>query len=450
MNYSQATAYLDGFVNFERLVPGQHARTVMTLDRVRELARRMGDPQDRFPVLHVAGTKGKGSTCAFADSILRAAGFKTALYTSPHLQTVRERIQINGVMISEADFARLLEQSIPVIEAMRSPPQGERGPTYFEVLTHLAMAWFAEQNVDVAIVEVGLGGRLDATNIVKPLACAITSISMDHQAVLGKTIEEIAREKAGIIKSGVPVVSAPQRPEVLAVIKEYARAAGSRLYQTHAEIEGFAGCGESRTGLRRAIARTMLQGRGEVHAELGLCGAHQAENWAVAVQLADFFCMQHLCAHLSVDVIQRGSRAVEGCGRLEEIVWPGTRCRVILDGAHNDYSLRIILNEVCGTGTGTVVLFGCAKDKDVLSMLKELARIENLGGVVFTQFGSARGESAAELARAWQNLTGKSPAHNPDCRLAIEVAMKFAGDRGTVLVSGSLYLVGAIKDLNTR
>ena len=229
MNYAESIAYLDSFVNLERGALTRAHRAVITLDRVRELAARLGNPQDRFPSLHVAGTKGKGSSCAFAASILRAAGFKTGLYTSPHLQDVRERITVGGALIPPDDFARILTAAQPALETMRLSSQGQRRPTYFEILTHLAFAWFAEQAVDVAVVEVGLGGRLDATNILLPHACAITSISRDHMAMLGDTLELIAIEKAGILKLGVPAISAPQHPEALAALEARAAVVGAPL-----------------------------------------------------------------------------------------------------------------------------------------------------------------------------------------------------------------------------
>ncbi|HYG75870.1 MAG TPA: folylpolyglutamate synthase/dihydrofolate synthase family protein [Planctomycetota bacterium] len=417
MTYSEALAFLDGFVNLERSAQTRATRVVITLDRVREIAARLGNPQDRFPTLHVAGTKGKGSTCAFAASILTAAGYKTGLYTSPHLVDVRERIRIGESMIPKADFARILNNCRPVLEAMRHPPRGQRRPTYFEILTHLAFAWFAEQNVDVGIIEVGLGGRLDATNIITPVACGITNISFDHQAILGDTLEQIAREKAGIMKPGVPVVLAPQRPHVLRMLQDCAKLTGAPCETIH----------------EPQLPRNL---------EVGLRGAFQVENWALAARLAEIYVERSAGKKLSAAALREGSRKVSWPGRLEEIFK-----RVFLDGAHNDHSLETVLREVRPKPRGSsplVVLFACAKDKDSKAMLRVLAA-EKVSQVIFTHSGNVRGKDPADLASEWQTLSGRSALTFASPMEGIAEARRLAGKTGVVLATGSLYLVGAIK-----
>lgn len=442
MNYAQALAYLDGFVNFERNVPTRATRAQITLERVRELAARLDNPQERFRSLHVAGTKGKGSTCAFAESILSAAGLKVGLYTSPHLQNVRERIRIGARMIPESDFARLLEGCVPALEQMRKPPKGERRPTYFEVLTHLAFAWFAEQKVDVAVVEVGLGGRLDATNILTPVACGITNISLDHQAILGDTLDLIAREKAGILKPRVPVVLGPQTSEALAALEEMAKSAGAPCELAGREWEF--GRRLADDGRRRVFpgAYAILPGGARREADLGLRGAFQADNWAVAVRLADLF------------FISRGERVPDAAVRTgsRHVVWPGrmeeAAPRVFLDGAHNDHSLKSVLDELraqYGVAAPMTVLFACARDKDSQAMLKVLAEAD-IAHLVFTQSESSRARDPRELAAEWKAATGRDAAVIPACSDAFAEARRQAGPDGVVLVAGSLYLVGALKD----
>jgi len=418
MTYSEALAYLDSFINLERNVPTRTMRAVITLDRVRELASRLGNPQNSFPSLHVAGTKGKGSTCAFAASILRAEGFKTGLYTSPHLVDVRERIRIGDDLIPEGDFARIISSCRPVLEDMRRPPRGQRRPTYFEVLTHLAFAWFAEQKVDVAVIEVGLGGRLDATNIVTPVACGITNISFDHQAILGNTLGLIAREKAGIMKPGVPIVIAPQVPEVHRMLEDCAKLA-------RAPFE-FINAAPPKAGVK-----------------LALRGGFQIENWAVAVRLVDLFCHKRNRMPVSDSAIREGSANVKWPGRLEEI-----SPRVFLDGAHNDHSMHAVLADVRPTAqrrdVPLVVLFACAKDKDSHSMLGELAA-HHADHVIFSHSGNSRGKDPAALAAEWKKLSGCDAVVMGSCVDALNEARRLAGSKGVVLATGSLYLVGAIK-----
>ena len=213
MNYREALSYIYHFTDYEKRGFAVYAPEFYNLDRVRQLLGLLGDPQTNFQAIHIAGTKGKGSTAALIEAVLREAGYRTGLYTSPHLHSYRERIQVRGELIPEREVARLITEIQPLVERIASI-------TTFEIITAMAFAWFAEQGVEWAVVEVGLGGRLDATNVVKPAVSVITSISLDHMLILGDTVSQIAQEKAVIIKEGVPVVSAPQPDEALAVIKD--------------------------------------------------------------------------------------------------------------------------------------------------------------------------------------------------------------------------------------
>jgi dihydrofolate synthase/folylpolyglutamate synthase len=450
MNYSEALAYLDNFVNLERNL-NRSARSLITLEPVQELATRLGNPQNNFKSIHIAGTKGKGSTCAFAAAILAAAGLKAGLYISPHLQDVRERISINGGQIPPADLVRLLQACEPVLEEMRHPPKGKRRPTYFEVLTHLAFAWFAEHQVDVAVIEVGLGGRLDATNIIKPLACGITSISFDHTLILGNTLPQIAADKAGIMKPGTPVVSAPQKPEVMATLSQCAGQAGVPLEFVGRELKletlnGRSASGE--TGCWPPPSATLHLPDGPAYAAtLGLRGSHQAENWAVALRLADLFFQQTKGRHIPAAAVAAGSRNIRWPGRLEVVNESATPL-VFLDGAHNDFSLLTVLNEIRRhlPARPLTVLFACAKDKDFLAMLKVLLHSE-INHVVFTHSGNVRAKKPEELAAEWQKLSGHSAPAQVSSAEAFQTARQLAWPDGVLLVTGSLYLVGAIKTL---
>lgn len=453
MDYRQSLAYLDGFVNYERRAPDGAARAAFSLEDVRDMSRRLGEPWRHFDCLHVAGTKGKGSTCAFAASMLCAPGWRVGLYVSPHLQHVRERCSINGVWIPEADFARILSACAPVLDALReSSPQ--RPPTYFEILTHVAFAWFAERQVDAAVIEVGLGGRLDATNIIRPLACGVSNISLDHTAILGATVELIAREKAGIFKAGVPVVSAPQSAGVERVLRECAAASGAPIEFVGEEILckklAHRTAGAEEWPLPRAWAR--LPEGAEFNATLGLRGAHQIENWAVALRLADLLCRKKTGRGISAAAVDKGAAETEWPGRLE-VFEKNNQALLLLDGAHNAHSMEVVLHEVrenLPRRAPLVCLFGCAKDKDAAGMLAALAR-DTCGAdkLVLTDSCNPRGSDPGELLAAWNKLSTREAVVCEDTAEALALSQKIAGSIGVVLAAGSLYLAGKIRALVT-
>lgn len=312
----------------ERPEKPAYAERVWRLDRVRELLAALGNPQAAYPAVHIAGTKGKGSTTAMIEAALRAGGFRTGMFTSPHLHTFRERIRRGGALISEEDVARLVERIAPVL--------AERPEvTVFEIITALAMLYFAEEPVDVGVFEVGLGGRLDATNVLLPEVSVITSISLDHTKVLGDTLEAIAGEKAGIIKPGVPVVSAPQRPAALGVIRAKAEAAGAPLT--------VAGSDWQWTPLEADLAGQSLSVFRAGHADepeypalsIPLLGAHQQENATTAVAALE--ALRDRGVPLGRAAIRQGLHDVSWPGRLEIL---SRRPLVVVDGAHNPYSME--------------------------------------------------------------------------------------------------------------
>ena len=443
MDYLEAKSYLDSFVNFEKTIPHAAQRKSMDLSRVHELSARLGDPHRNFPSIHVAGTKGKGSCCAFVASMLRVAGLKVGLYTSPHLLELRERIKVNGKEIPEHTFAQLLHKAQPHLEEMRVLPTGRRRPTYFEIFTHIAFDYFSAEKVDVAILEVGLGGRLDATNIVLPEVCGITNISYDHTAILGETLGEIAGEKAGIIKPGVPVVSAPQEPEAGLAIQKIAQKLSAPLEFVAVNRIG-SGLEDSDAELKAADGTVLARAR------LGLRGGFQKENWAVAVRLAQIFMQRSRGIALSESAIAKGSFEVQWPGRLEVMPHETGKPIRVLDGAHNTHSLLSVLSELRRLypyPNPRTVLFACARDKDVRGMLDAL----KLAGVqvVFTTNGQARGCPPEELATRWIEKGGTCEAID-DIEAAWKRAEQSAGTRGLVLATGSLYLVGALKNILTE
>jgi dihydrofolate synthase/folylpolyglutamate synthase len=438
LDYDDATAYLDAFVNYERRPPDAAMREAMSLERVRELLGELGSPHTRLRCLHVAGTKGKGSTAAMAESALRAAGYRTGLYTSPHLVDVRERIRVGGRPIPPDDFAMLVERTRPGLERIKAradatpPDEYYRPPTYFEILTHLAFLHFKEAGVDVAVLEVGMGGKLDATNVVTPAACAITSVSLDHTAILGSTLAAIAREKAGILKPGVPCVVAPQQEEAATSVRTVAQEAGAPLWLVGEDVT-----------LERAGGGTFdvrTPERDYENLTIPLPGAHQRENAAVAVGLLELGRRAGL-DRLTPDAVRQGLALVSWPGRVQRVAdGPAT----FLDGAHSPASIRALvetLAEVLPPGKRVYVL-AVANDKDWRGMIETLA--PSAGAIVATTSGNPRAVAPAELAGG-ASLAGVTHVEvEEDAALALDLARRIAGMDGSVVATGSLYLVGLL------
>lgn len=355
--YNGALDYLYSFVDYSLKHSSELAKAEFNLDRMRALMSALGDPQYRYPILHVAGTKGKGSVCALAASGLRAAGHRVGLYTSPHLLDYSERIQVNGIPVSHAALVNLVERAKPAVE--RIPKL-----TTFEITTALGLLHFADEGVDAAVVEVGLGGRLDATNVVQPKVTVITSLSYDHMAVLGNTLAKIAGEKAGIIKPGVPVVSAPQNAEALEVLERVAMERGAPLTLVGRDIK-VEPLEHTLDGQSVKITRDPVS----LTVRMPLLGMHQAQNAATAA--AALWAMRGQGVPLTdADVVQG----------FAEVKWPARfeiarrEPPVIFDSAHNQDSfawLRQSLDDYF-PGRPVYLVFGASEDKNIPGMFAEM------------------------------------------------------------------------------
>jgi dihydrofolate synthase/folylpolyglutamate synthase len=379
------------------------------LENTCKLAALAGNPQDRLRFIHVAGTNGKGSTCAMLESIYRTAGLRVGLFTSPHLVSFRERIQVNRQLIPEAEVVRLVEELQPLFKQF---PTGHH-PTFFEVVTVMALKFFAEQKCNLVIWETGLGGRLDATNIVVPLAGVITNIALDHQQWLGDTVEKIAAEKGGIIKPDVPVITAAEDPEALAVIEKSARGKNAPLIKVTP-----ASC--------RSAAGT---------AALPLLGDHQHLNAALAAATVET--LQNLIP-VSRAAVRAGLEAVQWPGRMQLIQMPGGQ-KILLDGAHNVAGAKVLrqaLEKYFG-GTRRVLVLGVLQDKDWRQICETLAP---LAARIYTvPVSSERTADAHKLAAACH--AANSTAEIVACDSLHDALGKTASD-DFVGVTGSLYLVG--------
>lgn len=428
LTYPEATAYLYGLRRFGWR-PG--------LASIERLLALVGDPQAGLPALHVGGTNGKGSTAAMLAAILRAAGLRTGLYTSPHLLRFTERIRVDGRPMGEAEVVEAVARLAAACagqftEDPAAPSPGDRlpHPTFFELTTAMAFLHFAQQRVDVGVVEVGLGGRLDATNVLRPRLALLTNVGFDHREYLGETLEQIAGEKAGIIKPGCPVVTGAEGA-ALAVFRRVAALRGAPLL-----------------ALREAYAWTVrhaglegttfdLSGPGGAYAALRipLAGRHQVGNAALAVAAAEALAIQGF--RIDEAAIRRGLESVRWPGRLTLV--PG-RPRTLLDGAHNPpgaAALAAFLSEHRSRLGRLHLVFGVLRDKAWGEMLATL--LPWAAAVVLTRPATERAEDPAALARAIPALAG-APLR-PEVAQAIEAARRLAGPEDTILITGSLYTV---------
>jgi dihydrofolate synthase / folylpolyglutamate synthase len=380
------------------------------LERTLRLAELAGQPQQNLRFIHVAGTNGKGSTCAMLEVIYRAAGWRVGLYTSPHLVSFRERIQVNRELIPEPDVVRLTED----VRAWLKEFSPENHPTFFEVVTLIALRYFAEQKCDLVIWETGLGGRLDATNIVTPLASVITNVQFDHEKWLGSTLEEIAREKAGIIKPSVPVITAAEESAGLSVIEDTA--------------------GENQSTLHVVTPHSALE------VDVAMCGAHQRLNAALAVKTVEVLSD---AIPVSVDAIRSGLRAVEWPARFQIVPRRGAQT-MVLDGAHNPAGADALANTLQTEFPGrpfTLVL-GILEDKNWESVCRTLATLAVR--ILATPVPSPRTASAEALALVCR-------AANPSAEIistqALAEALARVEEDSLVVITGSLYLVGEAMEL---
>ncbi len=425
--YAEAIDYLYSFVNWEVERHVRYAPEVMTLERPRTLLAALGDPHRAYPVIHITGTKGKGSVGAMCAAALRASGLKVGLYSSPHLQDYRERFRINNQLISPEDFTAMVNRLRPVAE--RIPDI-----TWFEVTTALGFLYFAEQQVDAAVVEVGLGGRLDATNVVTPVVSVITSLSYDHTHLLGDSLASIAREKAGIIKPGIPVVSAPQPSEALAVLEQVAEQNGSRLILVGRD---WLFQPERSTPHGEWFSAGPVAGPQQPYFT-ALAGDHQAINATVALAALD--CAAQAGLPVSAEGIRLGFEQVDWPGRLEVVEQAPL---VVLDAAHNGESawrLRAALDAMFPQRP-LILIFGASADKDVGGMFAALLPIADV--LIAAQAVHPRALEPAALTESAREIGFARPVYEiADVRKALHQARSLAGTEGLILITGSLFIVG--------
>ena len=429
-HYTEALKFLFSFVDFSLTHQEQIAPERFELERMFDLMDKLGNPQLQYPTIHIAGTKGKGSVAAHCAAALQAAGNKTGLYTSPHLHDFRERIQIDGQRISKADFTagiEVLKQVIPQVP----------GLTSYELQTALAFWYFGQKKVACAVVEVGMGGRLDSTNVLTPLVSVITNISYDHTSILGDTLAEIAGEKGGIIKPGVPVVSAPQKLEALEVLEQLASQREAEFVLVGRDIQ-FEPLTHSLEGQSFRVFQNGENGRTFT---TQLLGRHQLENAVTA--FAALQVVNRTGLSVSEQAVQRGFSSVRWPGRFE--VFDGEPM-VIFDGAHNRYSAQRLAQTIEDylPGKPVALVFGASEDKDIAGMFAEL--LPKVDYVLLVRADHPRAAAVQDLS----NL-----AADYACPVSVidspadfyRQASELIGNDGVILVTGSLYVVGQLRYL---
>ncbi|MEM6331827.1 MAG: folylpolyglutamate synthase/dihydrofolate synthase family protein [Planctomycetota bacterium] len=432
-NYTTATKWLFDLADHEKQRLVKYDDKSFNLNRMRKLLKQLGDPQDQLKCVQIVGTKGKGSTCAMLASTLDACGYTVGLFTSPHLIDLRERITINGSLISYPDAADVIKQVATASAAMR----GE-GPTFFEALTAAALLYFADQAVDIAVLETGLGGRLDSVSAITPLLIGMTQISLDHTHLLGDTVQEIAAEKAGAFKPDVPVISVQQEKPVVQVLKEKAEETGCPIQFTGPDIDfSYRFEANRELGPHTRVCLTTPRSKYE-HLAVPLKGEHQALNCGLALALLDGLKQFDFVAEEG-DVM-RGLAQTELHGRLEQV---HDTPRVLIDGAHNPASLQGLIKSLGAhyQYDSLVMIFGCAADKQVDAMLKQVS----LGAdkVIFTKARtSPRALEADDLMRKFGDLSGKMAQKCTTLEQALRTAARAVSREDLIIVTGSFYLAG--------
>lgn len=428
MNYCDARRYLDTYINYEMSPMNAGVLRGFNLERVERVLHEIGDPHRRVPAVHIAGTKGKGSTATFVYRVLLAAGHAAGMYTQPHLVSPRERFQARGACITKRDMARLLGDLLPVFEEHRESELGRL--TFYEVYTVMVFAYFAQAELDIAVLEVGMGGRLDATNVVDPLVSVITTVDFDHVDALGATLEEIAGEKAGIIKPARPVVMGYQGASAAAAIREVAQAVGAPLVDARAAVEA------TRVGVSSDRQVCDLNGRA-IRLEgvrLRLLGAHQVENAATA--LAAVECLRDRGWTVSDAAIREGLEQARIHGRFQAVDLPDGRA-CVLDAAHTPGSAAVLARALGETHNEEQItlIVGMTSDKDAEGFAQALA--STASHVVLARAGSTPRAAAPEdlavvFRRHFQSVS-------VECSTPVAVA-KAPGN--TLCVTGSVYVVG--------
>ena len=434
--YDEAIKYLFNRTNYEQEKHLRYNVDTFNLKRMEHLLSLVGNPHTKVDTVHIAGTKGKGSTATMLARMIEANGYKVGLYTSPHVVDLHERIIVNSEMISRTAMLGLLNRIYKAVETVSKTS----APTFFEIMTALAFMHFADAKADVAVIETGMGGRLDSTNVIKPKVVGITNLSFDHQKQLGNTIGEIAKEKAGIFKPGVPIVTVQQDPDAMRVLKAQAAAVKAPFSVTGVDID-FSHRFEtsSEHGPHNRVCLTTPTSKFE-HLRVPLLGIHQAVNCGLALAMLDK--LKACGFDIDNDKSIAGLAKVKLPGRMEMICEDP---RILIDGAHNAASVRALMYAIGQSipYDSMIVIFGCNEDKDAKGMLQELQY--GADKVVFTRSNSAKAKSPDELVEMYAAISGKMCQSAPAIGEALRLAKSAVDKEDLICITGSFYLIGQAK-----
>ena len=437
--YDQAMQYLFDATDYERQQKLRYNVTTFDLDRMNKLLKGLGDPHKKVKSVHIAGTKGKGSTATMLARMIQANGYKVGLYTSPHVTSLHERIVVDSEMITRKEMLGLINRIFPVIDKLAKKNDG---PTFFEIMTAIAFLHFADSGVDISVIETGLGGRLDSTNVVSPELVGITHISIDHQNLLGNSIDRIATEKAGVIKKGIPVFTVPQEPMAMRVLKKFANAQKAPLMVTGKDIDFSYRFESSREhGPHTRICLTTPNSRFE-HLRVPLPGEHQAINCGLALAILDK--LKHQGYTIDDQKAINGLNEVKMIGRMEVV---SQDPHVLVDAAHNASSIRALIQAI-GQHVpydSMIIIFGCNNDKDIRGMLTELQY--GADKVIFTRSNSPKAVFPSDLAEIYTDVCGKMCQTALSLKEALRIARGAVTREDLICITGSFYLVGQAKQL---
>ena len=434
--YDEAIKYLFNRTNYEQEKHLRYNVDTFNLKRMEHLLSLVGNPHTKVDTVHIAGTKGKGSTATMLARMIEANGYKVGLYTSPHVVDLHERIIVNSEMISRTAMLGLLNRIYKAVETVSKTS----APTFFEIMTAIAFMHFADSKADIAVIETGMGGRLDSTNVIKPKVVGITNLSFDHQKQLGSTIGEIAKEKAGIFKPGVPIVTVQQDPDAMRVLKAQAAAVKAPFSVTGVDID-FSHRFEtsSEHGPHNRVCLTTPTSKFE-HLRVPLHGIHQAINCGLALAMLDK--LKACGFDIDNDKSIAGLAKVKLPGRMEMICEDP---RILIDGAHNAASIRALMYAIGQSipYDSMIVIFGCNEDKDAKGMLQELQY--GADKVVFTRSNSAKAKSPDELVEMYAAISGKMCQSAPAIGEALRLAKSAVDKEDLICITGSFYLIGQAK-----
>jgi dihydrofolate synthase/folylpolyglutamate synthase len=437
-SYKEAINYLYAQTNYETETALRYNVTTFNLDRMEKLLSLVGKPHKKIATVHIAGTKGKGSTATMLAKMLEANGYNVGLYTSPHVVHLHERISVNSKMISEHEMLGLLNRIYAPVEKMSKT----EAPTFFEIMTALAFMYFKDMKTDIAVIETGLGGRLDSTNVIRPEVVGITSLSIDHQHQLGKTLSSIAKEKAGIFKRGVPVVSVQQEPEAMEVIRAQATAVKAPFSVTGQDIDFSYRFENSREhGPHMRVCLSTPTSKFE-HLRVPLHGKHQAINCGLALAMLDK--LKSGGYEIDNEKAAEGLSKVWLAGRMEMIC---DDPRIMIDGAHNAASIQALIHAI-GQNIpydSMVIIFGCNNDKDISGMLDKLQY--GADKVIFTRSSSAKAVPPEDLADMYTEMCGKMCQSAASLGEALQLAKSAVSREDLICITGSFYLIGEAKVL---